>query len=109
MAQRLSFAAVSSRSTSASVRYSRLRTFAFGSRFGLTVRFTMRGVTNFRCDFFVGDKGPVEETCETMIFLWTVGVAPSCAHGRNPRRGFGCLPSSLAGLATRWVWQAIRF
>src|SRR5512139_1765686 len=42
-------AAFISRSTSASVRYSRVRRSALGSRLGLTVRFTVAGVTGLRC------------------------------------------------------------
>src|SRR5450759_2729237 len=46
----LPFAAISKRSTSASVRYSRVRRSALGARLGVTVRFTVAGVTSLRCD-----------------------------------------------------------
>src|SRR5262249_2856093 len=42
-------AAFISRSTSASVRYSRVRSLLLGGRLGVTVRFTVIGVTSFRC------------------------------------------------------------
>ena len=38
-----------SRSTSASVKYSRVRSLLLGGRFGVTVRFTVLGVTSLRC------------------------------------------------------------
>ena len=47
--QRFFRAALMSRSTSASVRYSRVRKSALGGRVGLTVRFTVGGVTSLRC------------------------------------------------------------
>jgi hypothetical protein len=49
--QRLALAALISRSTSASVRYSRVRRSAFGRRFGGTVPITERGDTNLSCAF----------------------------------------------------------
>ena len=51
---RLPLAASISRSTSASVRCSRVRRSAFGRRRGITVRFTEAGVTSLRCDFGIG-------------------------------------------------------
>ena len=48
--QRFFLAAAISRSTSASVRCSRVRSLALGRRLGVTVRFTVAGVTSFRCD-----------------------------------------------------------
>ena len=47
--QRFLIAAFIRRSTSASVRYSRVRRSAFGRRRGLTVRFTVAGETGLRC------------------------------------------------------------
>src|SRR5262245_60532097 len=47
--QRFFLAAFISRSTSASVRYSRVRNSLFGGRLGLTVRFTVAGATSLRC------------------------------------------------------------
>ena len=47
----LPLVALSKRSTSASVRYSRVRRSALGRRVGVTVRFTVPGATSFRCDF----------------------------------------------------------
>jgi hypothetical protein len=46
--QRFSLAAFMSRSTSASVRYSRRRRVALGGRLGPTVRFTVAGMTSLR-------------------------------------------------------------
>src|SRR5215469_16739018 len=43
---RLPLVALMSFSTSASVRYSRVRSLLFGSLLGVTVRFTMAGVTS---------------------------------------------------------------
>src|SRR6516225_3548727 len=51
--QRLRLAAFIRRSTSASVRYSRVRRSPLGSRVGLTVRLTVAGVTSFRCDLAI--------------------------------------------------------
>src|SRR6202007_1835553 len=65
---RLSFAAVISFSTSASVRCSRLRRAAFGSRFGVTVRFTVAGVTSFRCDL------AMEKTAVAGVSVWTIHI-----------------------------------
>ena len=55
---RLSLATFISLSISASVRYSRLRKSALGLRPGATVRFTVFGVTNLRCDFATTFKVP---------------------------------------------------
>jgi hypothetical protein len=40
------------------VKCSRVRKSAFFCRFGVTVRFTSVGVTNLRCDFAMGNRGP---------------------------------------------------
>jgi hypothetical protein len=48
---RLPLAASMRRSTSASVRCSRVRKSRLGRRLGATVRFTVAGVTSFRCSF----------------------------------------------------------
>src|SRR5262245_52827253 len=47
-----------SRSTSAWVRYSRVRRVALGGRLGWTVRFTVAGLTILRCDFFMRCAAP---------------------------------------------------
>jgi hypothetical protein len=47
----LALVALSIRSTSASVRYSRVRRSMLGRRVGRTVRFTVVGDTSLRCDF----------------------------------------------------------
>jgi hypothetical protein len=49
-AHRFPLVALSNRSSSASVRYSRVRRSALGRRVGTTVRFSVAGVTSFRCD-----------------------------------------------------------
>src|SRR6516165_1535595 len=41
------------RSTSASVRCSRVRNAALGKRVGVTVRFSMLGATSFKCAFVI--------------------------------------------------------
>ncbi len=59
---RLPLAASIRRSTSASVRCSRVRKSRLGSRLGVTVRFTVAGVTSLRCAFliyFTVPEGPL--------------------------------------------------
>ena len=51
--QRFFPAAVISRSTSASVRYSRVRRVRLGGRLDLTVRFTVAGETSLRCELIM--------------------------------------------------------
>ena len=60
---RFFLAAVISRSTSASVRYSRVRRSALGGRVGVTVRFTVAGVTSLRCDFAMALRPPRPNDC----------------------------------------------
>ena len=50
---RLPLAASIRRSTSASVRCSRVRKSRLGRRLGVTVRFTVAGATSFRCPFLI--------------------------------------------------------
>src|ERR1019366_739511 len=69
---RLPLAAVSKRSTSVSVRYSRVRRSALGARLGVTVRFTVAGVTSLRCDLAMGFALPVLTTVRTRPLLRTV-------------------------------------
>src|ERR1019366_3676528 len=69
---RLPLAAVSRRSTSVSVRYSRVRRSALGARLGVTVRFTVAGVTSLRCDLAMGFVLPVLTTVRTKALLRTV-------------------------------------
>ena len=52
-----------SRSTSASVRYSRVRSSALGRRVGVTVRFSVAGVTSLRCDFAMVFQPPLRSNC----------------------------------------------
>lgn len=61
--QRFRLAAAINRSTSASVRNSRVRSLPLGSRLGVTVRFTVAGVTSLRCDLAM---------CFTLAALMTV-------------------------------------
>ena len=61
--QRFPLAAAISRSTSASVRYSRVRSLALGSRVGVTVRFTVAGVTSLRCDLVMCFTAPAANDC----------------------------------------------
>src|ERR1035437_5232841 len=70
--QRLPLAASISRSTSASVRYSRVRRSALGVRLGVTVRFLMAGVTSLRCDLAMGFALSVLTTVRTKPLLRTV-------------------------------------
>ena len=87
--QRLPFAAVSKRSTSASVRYSRVRRSALGTRLGVTVRFTVAGVTSLRCDLAMGFALPVLTTVRTKPLLRI--VASGRANARLPN-GLGDPP-----------------
>src|ERR1019366_6899617 len=70
--QRLLLATAISRSTSASVRYSRVRRSALGARLGVTVRFTVAGVISLRCDLAMGFALPVLTTVRTKALLRTV-------------------------------------
>src|ERR1035441_6165744 len=87
---RLPLAAVSRRSTSVSVRYSRVRRSALGARLGVTVRFTVAGVTSLRCDLAMGFALPVLTTVRTKALLRT--VASGRANARRGRRGGGLSP-----------------
>jgi len=58
---RLLAAAFMSRSTSASVRYSRVRRSPLRRRLGVTVRFLMAGETSLRCDLAIGFGLPAEQ------------------------------------------------
>src|SRR5450830_1737577 len=69
---RLPLASVSRRSTSASVKYSRVRRWALGARLGVTVRFTVAGVTSLRCDLAMCFALPVLTTVRTKALLRTV-------------------------------------
>ena len=53
-------------------RYSRVRRLALGARFGVTVRFTVAGVTSLRCDLAMGFALPVLTTVRTRPLLRTV-------------------------------------
>src|SRR5450759_3350500 len=81
---RLPLAAVSRRSTSVSVRYSRVRRSALGARLGVTVRFTVAGLTNLRCDLAMCFALPALTTVRTKALLRT--VAPGRANARLARR-----------------------
>src|ERR1019366_1101547 len=70
--QRLPLAATISRSTSASVRYSRVRKSLLGSRLGVTVRFTVAGVTSLRCDFAIVFTLRTLMTVRIMLLFRTV-------------------------------------
>src|SRR5450759_3375121 len=72
---RLPLAAVSRRSTSVSVRYSRVRRSALGARLGVTVRFTVAGVTSLRCDLAMCFALPALTTVRTKALLRTVAAA----------------------------------
>src|SRR5664280_2274388 len=93
---RLPFAAVSKRSTSASVRYARVRRSALGTRLGVTVRFTVAGVTSLRCDLAMGFALPVLTTVRTTALLRT--VASNRTNARLARQAGR--PSPHAGRAT---------
>src|ERR1039458_2374040 len=97
--QRLPLAASISRSTSASVRYSRVRRSALGPRLGVTVRFMVAGFTSLRCDLAMDFVLPVLTTVRTRPLLRTVASNSVDAKladqaGRDPpptldRRGCG--------------------
>src|SRR5664280_2719231 len=78
---RLPFAAVSKRSTSVSVRYSRVRRSALGPRLGVTVRFTVAGVTSLRCDLAMGFALPVLTTVRTKALFRIVASGMGLARG----------------------------
>jgi hypothetical protein len=98
---RFLLAAAISRSTSASVRYSRVRRSALGARLGVTVRFTVAGVTSLRCDLAMGFALPVLTTVRTKALLRTVAsrsvdtklarlATPTLPPpGQSPGRGCG--------------------
>src|SRR5471032_656339 len=71
-AQRFPLVALSKRSTSASVRYSRVRRSALGRRVGVTVRFTVAGVTSLRCDLTMRSAPPDVQTVRIILQLRTV-------------------------------------
>ena len=80
--QRFPLAAFMRRSTSASVRYSRVRSSLFGrrfgliaGRFGLTVRFTVAGVTSLRCRLAMYCAPTLNQTVCKRCLLWTVSQA----------------------------------
>src|ERR1039457_1532892 len=93
--QRLPLAAAISRSTSASVRYSRVRRSRLGGRLGVTVRFTVAGVTSLRCNLAMGFALLVLMTVRTKPLLRTV------ASGRIDAKlaGWAARPSPHAGQA----------
>ena len=66
---RFFLAAFISRSTSASVRYSRVRRVALGGRVGLTVRFTVAGETSLRCGLAMRCVLPCLTTVRIMVVL----------------------------------------
>jgi hypothetical protein len=53
--------------TSASVRYSRERSSAFGRRLGVTVRFSVVGSTSRRCDFPMTISSPCKSIVRIMV------------------------------------------
>src|SRR5215468_1117455 len=63
-----------SRSTSASVRYSRVRRSPFRRRLGVTVRFTAFDVTSLRCDLAIGFSLPGRRFVRILVFLRTVSI-----------------------------------
>src|ERR1035437_441998 len=78
---RLSLAAFVRRSTSASVRYSRVRHSAFGRRRGVTtVRISVVGATSLRCDLAIEIKPPHHLTVRRIVFLRTVFKALFCDY-----------------------------
>jgi hypothetical protein len=78
-------AAAISRSISASVRYSRVRSLQLGSRLGVTVRFTEAGVTSLRCDLAMCFTLTASTTVRTTTLLRTVvhQLTPRCARALN--------------------------
>src|ERR1035437_5329978 len=72
---RLPLAASIRLSTSASVRYSRVRNSALGLRTGMaTVRFTATGATSFRCDLAMVSRAPIVSTVRIITLLRTVSI-----------------------------------
>src|SRR5205085_393723 len=87
--------ALSSLSTSASVRYSRVRRSALGGRLGVTVRFTGAGVTGLRVDFATDLTPPARLTVRIILQLRTV---------RNDGRSVSVMPTHAGSpFASRWL------
>src|SRR5277367_4612798 len=87
---RLPLAASVRLSTSASVRYSRVRNSALGLRTGIaTVRFSVTGATSFRCDLAMVSRAPAVSTVRIISILRTVASANFCALDA------GCSPQHL--------------
>jgi hypothetical protein len=106
--QRFFLAASISRSTSACVRCSRVRLSAFGGRLGVTVRFTMTGVTSFRCDFGMCLALAVPTTVRTMPLIRTVSWQTCCALVRRvdsarSRAVWACFASTPLASSSRGV------
>jgi hypothetical protein len=78
---RFPLVAFSSRSTSASVRYSRVRRSPLGGRLGVTVRFTVVGLTSFRCDFATTFRVPAKTTVRIMADVSTVDKGCPVSNG----------------------------
>src|ERR1039458_2624755 len=97
---RLPFTAVIKRSTSVSVRYSRVRRSALGARLGVTVRFTVAGVTSLRCDLAMGFAFPVLTTVRTRPLLRT--VASGRANARLARQAGRPSPQHGQAGGCRW-------
>src|ERR1035437_9358292 len=95
---RLSLAAFVRRSTSASVRYSRVRHSAFGRRRGVTtVRISVVGATSLRCDLAIEIKPPHHLTVRRIALLRTVFKTYLRLAGNECRRrslvlATGCAP-----------------
>lgn len=95
-------AAFISRSTSASVGCSRVRSLAFGRRIGLTVRFTLRGCDDLEARFCHGkcplcdDDCPKMKLLRTATFLW--GYVRKSSAGFVPREELPRVPTHPRGL-----------
>src|SRR5262245_46529874 len=96
--QRFFLAAFISRSTSASVRYSRVRSLLFGRRLGVTVRFTVAGVTSLRCLLAMRFALVTITTVRIMVVLRTVCNSVFVDLSRRvpfPRERCGNVPHPL--------------
>src|SRR5277367_4725321 len=82
---RLPLAASVRLSTSASVRYSRVRNSALGLRTGMaTVRFSVTGATSFRCDLATVFRAPLASTVRIINVLRTVSAHLAGQTRRGP-------------------------
>src|SRR5262245_10413095 len=94
-----------SRSTSRSVRYSRVRTSAFLGRRGVTFRFTVSGDTSLRAGFGIQNNAPVAMTFGKVAQIRKVckgdAVTTRRRAGASGSLASGCLGPPALGSGRR--------